>query len=145
MSIFVLSTGGMLNIAGTISGTPNLRLFGTAATDGTRLTGQIAIAGTTFVSSGTLLLDNNLVDAAITGATVVVGDSVTAATLRLAQPSEISNSTHVRVTQNSTFDVAGQNDVIDALTIEHLGRAVRGAQDDVHLLPVVEQRRHPGE
>jgi len=118
VSIFVQSSNGTLNIAGTISGTTNLRFRGTAPSDGTRLTGQITIPGTTTVASGTLLLDNNLVNAAITGPTVVVGDSLSAATLRLAQPSEIANTTDVRVTQNSTFDVAGQNDVIDALTIE---------------------------
>jgi len=118
VTIFIQSTSGTLNIAGTISGTTNLRFFGLAATDGTRLTGQITIPGTTFVSSGTLLLDNNGVNAAITGPNVVVGDSVTEATLRLAQHSEIADTTDVRVTANSTFDVAGHYDVIDALTIE---------------------------
>ena len=108
---------GTLTLSGSIGGTDGFVVDGSGAS-GVTLTGTSnTYSGTTTVSTGTLALNSNGLDTAVTGSSIVVGSaSGGAATLRLLQSFEIGDSTDVQVQATGTFDVNSASENIHALT-----------------------------
>ncbi len=104
--VFANVATGTLTLSGSISGSDGLLVSGSGA-GGVTLTGSSnTYTGTTTVEAGTLALNSNGINTAVTDPTIVVGlVGGSAATLKLLQSLEIADSTDVQIAASGTFDV----------------------------------------
>ena len=107
---------GTLTLSGSIGGAVGLQVSGTG-TSGVTLTGTSnTYTGTTTVAAGTLNLNSNGVNTAVTDPRIVVGTSASAATLKLQQSAEIADSTDIQIGASGTFDVNSFSESIHGIT-----------------------------
>ena len=124
---------GTLTISGAISGSTPI-VFQGNGTSGVTLTGNNTYSGTTTVESGTLRLNSNYVNTAITGGSLVIGTLPPPATptVELDQSEEIAPTTHVQVLASATFNVnsfyqqVAQLDVTDGTVALGSGKLIDG-------------------
>ena len=111
-----VGTGAKLTLGGTLSGSAGLIKKG----GGTNLlAGGFSnnYAGITTVTGGLLELFKNGAAAAAIPHDLIVGDGVTAATVRSLAPNELANVANVTVNRLSLWDLNSSSDTISALTL----------------------------
>ena len=117
-TVFATVATGTLTLSGSIGGIDGLRVTG-SGTGGVTLTGASnTYTGITTVAAGTLGLNSAGSNTAVTGSLIVVGlSSGSAATLKLLQSVEISDSTNVQVAATGTFDLNSNSESVGGLSM----------------------------
>src|SRR3954452_3502727 len=121
-AVFFRSGSGLLTIDSPITGSAPITfsaLAGSPAGTATTLTGTSDFTGATTVASGVLTLNNNNIDAAVTGSALQIGTgSGPGATVQLLQAIEIANTTDISVKSDGVLDMQGAVDTVGSLTID---------------------------
>ncbi len=119
-TVAVRSQAGQFTMNGPIAGNRPLTFATTsvASGNGTKLRGSSTFTGAVTVASGELILDNNNVNAAITGSSLQIGTGLgSGATVKLLQALEIADTTDVQLLADGTLDLGGANETIDSLEV----------------------------
>jgi autotransporter-associated beta strand protein len=111
----IVASGGSLTVGGSISGNAGLTISGGGTV---LLAGNSAntYAGTTQVTDGTLVLAKTAGNA-ITG-NLIIGDGIGTDIVELYSSEQIADSVAVTVNEGATFDLFGNAETIDTLTLQ---------------------------